>query len=144
MRLISHSTSPISSGYRKWQKYTTVQATITKNADGVKTGLLWKYLKDTAVNHCPADQPPYPLGSMRNLTSYLMNSSMCSDNNADVPVSYKITKFRTRAVMFLETREDPAYWNDGSNYPNEGIPNRPGRAGSSRFATAAGHRGSAC
>lgn len=96
----------------------------------VKTGIVYSYLKSTDVFHCPWDMGPYPTGSVRNMTSYLMNGEMCSTGNSDVPMSYKVTKFRAGSVMYLETREDPGYWNDGSNWPSEGIPNRHSKAGS--------------
>ena len=98
--------------------------------DTVKTGFVYSYLKTTKVYHCPRDLGPYPAGSVRNMTSYLMNGEVCSTTNLDVPLSYKITKLQARSVLFMETREDTGSWNDGANRPHEGIPNRHRKAGS--------------
>src|SRR5438874_7628978 len=38
-----------------WAAFAGQQQAITANEDGVKTGLLYKYLKSTKVYHCPSD-----------------------------------------------------------------------------------------
>jgi prepilin-type N-terminal cleavage/methylation domain-containing protein len=114
----------------KWAAFPAQQQLVMNSEEGIKTGLLFAYLKTTRVFRCPTDTPPYPADSTRNLTSYLMNGEVSSNDNAAVPASHKFSKFKARAVIFMETREDNGFWNDGSNYAGEGIPNRHGKAGS--------------
>lgn len=129
-------------------------ALITRNPNGpygYSTGTLWRYLKTAKVYRCPADPPPYDPLSFRNLTSYLMSGEVCHEGwyglakdgslpsgyvmDPIVNTSYKITDFKPGSVIFYENRESApprnvVDWSDGSNYPNEGIPNRHGNAGS--------------
>ena len=105
------------------------RANLYANTSGVMSGSLWPYLKATGVGvyHCPADTAPYPQNA-RMLTSYLMNGEC--DNNGDPSLfTFKITMFKPNSVMYEENNEN-SNWTDGSNYANEGIPNRHGNAGS--------------
>lgn len=95
---------------------------------GVMTGTLYPYLKTKQVYHCPADVEPRTGGPIRNLTSYLMNGEVTSNTNSGAK-RHKITRFKPRSVVYMENRED-SHWEDGSNYANEGIPNRHGGGGS--------------
>ncbi len=99
---------------------------ITQSEDGVKSGTLYPYLKSVKVYRCVRDAPPYPTGSTRILTSYLMNGETCKNSQN---VQYKITQFKPRSVIFLECNEN-SNWHDGANYATEGIPDRHGRGGS--------------
>jgi prepilin-type N-terminal cleavage/methylation domain-containing protein len=111
----------------KWGPFPAQQQVVMNSEEGAKTGALYSYLKTTRVFRCPMDVAPFPSDSTRNMTSYLMNGEVSS--NGTGPGSHKFARFKPRAAIFMETREDVG-WNDGSNYADEGIPNRHGRAGS--------------
>jgi prepilin-type N-terminal cleavage/methylation domain-containing protein len=106
----------------------------------VETGALWKFLKTREVYRCPGDsQPPFPTGNewlTRNLTSYLMNGEVCSQAATDVPIAHRITRFKSDSIILIEGNDLPegspptGRWNDGSNRPDEGIPQRHGKGGS--------------
>ena len=97
---------------------------------GVRTGVLWKYIKDEAIYHCPLDPPPeYGTAS---LSSYLMNGAECGYGKlgvASAKTAYsaglKISQIRhpADAVLFWEAMENRgttgAPWNDGSSKPDE-------------------------
>jgi len=106
--------------------------------DDVKTGVLYKYVKTTAVYHCPfeAQTPSYPL---QNLSSYLMNREVLMDTKFGPLPSWKLSKFRNNDILFWEVADydfvtgkavPSGYWNDGANLPTEGITTR--HAGSGR------------
>jgi prepilin-type N-terminal cleavage/methylation domain-containing protein len=96
---------------------------------GVETGSLFPYLKSSKVYHCPYDQPPYPTNA-RMLTSYLMNGETCNNGGGNNGAfGWKITQYKPNSVLFEENDEN-SDWSDGSNYANEGIPTRHGKAGS--------------
>ena len=91
----------------------------------VETGSLFDYLKTREIYHCPLDGPPWPADLTRNLSSYMMNSSVCG--NARVLPAYKFSKFKSDAVMFLEANEGDltgGNWNDGNNNADNGMSTR--------------------
>ena len=103
--------------------------------DGVKTGVLWPYLKDLGVYHCPIDNPDLWTGT-EFLSSYLVNGAQCGYGRvgSEVPPripGYKINQFRRSAecVLFWEALEQKYQgesntgdaWNDGSSYPTEEV-----------------------
>ncbi|HEY7119635.1 MAG TPA: prepilin-type N-terminal cleavage/methylation domain-containing protein [Tepidisphaeraceae bacterium] len=94
----------------------------------VERGALWPYLKTYEVYHCPFDVPPYTQGGTRNLTSYLINRYMNWITPFAVP---KISFFRPDTYCFWEADDalTSASWNDGNNYPNEGLTDRHGKGG---------------
>jgi prepilin-type N-terminal cleavage/methylation domain-containing protein len=94
----------------------------------VERGVLWPYLKTYEVYHCPFDTVPYPKGGTRVLTSYLINRYM----NWIKPTFYtpKITSFRPDTYCFWEADDlKTGSWNDGNNYPDEGLTDRHGKGG---------------
>jgi prepilin-type N-terminal cleavage/methylation domain-containing protein len=98
----------------------------------VTAGVLYSYLLDQNVYHCPLDTPPYSTGpynttgTTHNLTSYLMNGAVCGYKNvtaagAEPPIA-KIGKMAADAILLWEADEQNTSsnsWNDGSSYPSE-------------------------
>lgn len=114
---------------------------------GVKTGVLWPYLLQTAVYRCPSDVESGVWTNTEWLTSYLMNGVECAygghtpqgvASSAGTQLNlyqsgpgFKFTQFKRSAdcVIFWEVMEqltDGAYhgspaWNDGASYPREEV-----------------------
>jgi prepilin-type N-terminal cleavage/methylation domain-containing protein len=97
----------------------------------IETGLIWKYLNNREVYRCPGDNPPpYEPNTTRWLTSYVMNGDTCSQAKVTGLTQYKITRFKSDSIIIVENDELANVWNDGSNRPDEGIPQRHGKGGS--------------
>jgi prepilin-type N-terminal cleavage/methylation domain-containing protein len=103
----------------------------------LEAGVLWPYLKNKEIYHCPLDTPPYsPARPTRALTSYLMNGAANGFGRltaGGLPVYYKITKFRQDGIVLWEAPDDETM-NDGSSYPDQQQTDRHGR-GSGRWNT---------
>lgn len=105
--------------------------------DGVKTGVLWPYLKQLAVYHCPMDTESGNWIGTEWLTSYIMNGAEwayggITEAPGQMLPGFKITQFRHPAdcVLLWETMEQTylgqntgsmSSWNDGSSTPNQGV-----------------------
>ena len=89
----------------------------------IEAGQLWKSIKNHKVYRCPSDKPPWQ-GTQR-ISSYGMNGAVVGFGKHMPP--YKSSRFRTDAICFWEVEK---WWNDGSNYPTEGITKRHGRGAS--------------
>lgn len=91
----------------------------------IETGQIWPYIGNYKGYRCPLDIPPYEQGPIHRLTSYAMSKVVVGFNDEILP-PYSIDDFRGDDVCFWETdeTEDGGYWNDGCNYPNEGISDR--------------------
>lgn len=86
------------------------------------TGEFWQYLKNPKLYMCPMDNPNAPLFALRGqkISSYAMNGAVIGYNRMTPPV--KLGDMAPDAVAFWETdEEDPRYFNDGANYPAEGV-----------------------
>ena len=105
--------------------------------DGVKTGVLWPYLKQLAIYHCPMDTETGIWVGTEWLTSYIMNGAEwayggITESPGHMYPGLKITQFHNTAecVLLWENMEQ-AYggqtlatlsnWNDGSSSPNQGV-----------------------
>ena len=108
---------------------------------GVESGVLWPYLRQLGVYHCPADTETGMWQNTEWLTSYLMNGAECAygghqQSGQPIPIVYpkgpglKATQFPHSAdvVLFWEVMEQQqlyqtvysgAPWNDGASFPNE-------------------------
>jgi len=99
----------------------------------IETAVLWPYLRNYEIYHCPVDPPPYnPATPTHALTSYLMNGAANGfgrQNAKGDPVFYKITKFKTDAIVLWEAPDDETY-NDGSSYPDQRQTKRHGKGAS--------------
>jgi prepilin-type N-terminal cleavage/methylation domain-containing protein len=94
--------------------------------------LLWKYLNTSNVYKCPFDyknnpKPPEQTWRLRpnQVSSYGMNGAVCAYGNAGFmpPLrSYRVEAFSPGDYCYWETGgQNPFWFNDGSNFPNEGI-----------------------
>lgn len=100
------------------------------SASGVRTGLLWPYLKDEKIYRCPIDDGPWQPNSIQNVTSYVLNGALTNYNNQSIQ-TLPLRKFPGDSIISWEI---PLYSttkvsvNDASNYPPEGVTVRHGRA----------------
>lgn len=95
-----------------------------------KTGLLWSMLSHPQLYLCPMDDPTIIRWSNKQnanaarrqqASSYAINGAICGFNAAVYP-SVKMTQLKVDDCAFWETDEtEPAYFNDGANYPTEGV-----------------------
>jgi prepilin-type N-terminal cleavage/methylation domain-containing protein len=95
-----------------------------------ETGLLWKTLAHPAMYLCPQDNPQMVRWSNKlekdvqrrqQLSSYAMNGAVCGYNAVVYP-PVKLGQMQPGDCAFWETDEtEPAYFNDGANYPTEGV-----------------------
>ena len=109
--------------------YTGTAANVSPPAkqDSVKTGMVYFYLKNVNVFHCPMHFPPYIIGPTEALTSFMMNGACCdygSPPRGHMPPANKITHMRKDGIMFFEaagskTGGGGESFNDGSSNPNE-------------------------
>jgi prepilin-type N-terminal cleavage/methylation domain-containing protein len=95
-----------------------------------QTGLLWNMLNHPQMYLCPMDDPTIVRWSNKQnanaprrqqASSYAINGAICGFKAALYP-SVKMTQLRADDCAFWETDEtEPAYFNDGANYPTEGV-----------------------
>lgn len=101
----------------------------------MQTGLLWKYVNNVAVYHCPLHIAPYINGGTENITSYIMNGAVCSYGGMPHPseqLTWSLHSFRNPSNQIILFECDasggqiqggatggPIYWNDGGSYPSE-------------------------
>jgi prepilin-type N-terminal cleavage/methylation domain-containing protein len=108
----------------------------------IKTGLLWPTLHDQKVYVCPSDKVDQARFSKheggvvqrdQQLSTYAMNGAatgyMFGWQNPTAP-SVKLAAFHPDDCAFWETDEnEPYYFNDGANYPPEGVSPRHQQGG---------------
>ena len=120
--------SPQSGAYDYGWLYQTSAANATPKQTDLQTGILYGYLKNMDVFHCPLYDPTGAKGT-NIMTSYLMDGAACgfgSTGNPAMP-SYQITAVNKSAerVLYWEADETGAStgatWNDGSSYPTEEV-----------------------
>ena len=115
-----NATVPALATQRGWlyQKSTLATPPVKEN---LKEGMLFEYLKEMRVFHCPADVDPYDVPGFPNaihkLTSYTMNVVTADRNKQYLP--YKLHLFKSNAVMFWEpdglTPTAGTVWDDGAS-----------------------------
>lgn len=93
-----------------------------------KNGTLWPSLHDLKVYVCPMDRPDLIAQRAQQISSYAMNGAvtgyMYGHNHPEVP-SAKLSDFQPTDCALWETDEThPEYFNDGANYPWEGVSGR--------------------
>jgi prepilin-type N-terminal cleavage/methylation domain-containing protein len=97
----------------------------------VATGLFWPVLHDTRIFFCPMDNTNSPLFAQRaqQISSYAMNGAVCGYTNVLYP-SVKQGRLNPASIIFWETDEkQPSNFNDGANYPSEGVSRRHDQGG---------------
>ena len=110
-----------------------------KTEDALKGGALWRYIRNAKIYKCPLDIiPPRSGETVRTISSYGFNGSINNFGNpySSFPVPYsKLAKFKTSDIIEWELDEyyhtingGVLIFNDGSNFPYEGITPRHGSA----------------
>jgi prepilin-type N-terminal cleavage/methylation domain-containing protein len=97
----------------------------------VETGVFWPILHNTQLYFCPMDDTNSPLFAQRpqQISSYAMNGAVCGYTNVLYP-PVKLGQMSPSDVIFWETDEtQPFYFNDGANYPKEGVSRRHNQGG---------------
>ena len=94
-----------------------------------KTGVIWGYLSDGGPTYyCPDDEGVGPNGiatqPARSMTSYQFNGALSAYK--EQKETFSLSEMRPDAVFIWEPDETKTggYWNDGANYPNEGLSRR--------------------
>lgn len=96
-----------------------------------QSGSLYTFLKNDKVFRCPFDPEPFETGNdkVRPATSYGMNGALNGFGRLPVPF-FQVRQFKPEAIMIWELDErhsgGTTIYNDGSNYPTEGITRRHG------------------
>lgn len=112
-----------------WLYAVNLNATGT-NRFNVTTGLLWDTLKQTKIYFCPMDHPYDAVYSQHDgvteqrqqqISSYAMNGAVIGYNYMIYP-PVKLAQMKSEDCAFWETDErEPFYFNDGANWPGEGV-----------------------
>jgi prepilin-type N-terminal cleavage/methylation domain-containing protein len=92
----------------------------------VDTGSLWNTLQNSKLYFCPEDGTNTPLFNERpqKISSYAMNGAVCGYMRTNFPAA-KMADMLPASILFWETDERfPRYFNDGANYPAEGVSKR--------------------
>jgi len=103
-----------------------------------ETGLLWPTLNNPKLYACPSDDVQmwrYSVKDQQNeqrrqrLSSYAMNGAVIGYMEMKYP-TVKLAQMRPTDCAFWETDEtEPYYFNDGANYPPEGVSGRHQQGG---------------
>jgi prepilin-type N-terminal cleavage/methylation domain-containing protein len=112
-----------------WLYAVDLNATGT-NRFNVRTGLFWDTLRNPNLYFCPMDNPTLARFSahdnqveqrQQQLSSYAMNGAVIGYMYMIYP-PVKLGSISPEACAFWETDEtDPWYFNDGANWPGEGV-----------------------
>jgi hypothetical protein len=96
--------------------------------NAIHGGQLFPYIKTEKVFKCPADNKMDSNFFARKIqvVSYVWNGAI--DGYASGQTPSKITAFKPEAILQWETDENyPAYFNDCTSFPDEGISSRHGK-----------------
>ncbi len=98
----------------------------------VETGLFWKTLQNSTLYWCPLDlmtNHQWFQWRAQQASSYVMNAAPAGYGRLIYPC-LRLERMAPDAIAFYEPDENnPAYFNDGANYPNELIDTRHGGGG---------------
>ena len=101
------------------------------NRFNVKTGLFWDTLRSPEIYLCPMDKPESSKFGDRpqQVSTYAMNGAVIGFMAMIYP-PVKLSMMRPTDCAFWETDEtEPYYFNDGANYPPEGVSGRHSQGG---------------
>jgi prepilin-type N-terminal cleavage/methylation domain-containing protein len=106
----------------------------TPQPTAMESGVVYPYLKNHDVYHCPLFDPALAHGT-QTITSYIMNGAVCGygflGNSSNRGPSYKILQFRPNDIIYWEADDSLTStdsWNDGSSFPSElGLTPRHGK-----------------
>jgi prepilin-type N-terminal cleavage/methylation domain-containing protein len=118
------------SGSSKGWLYEVQSGTSGTNRFKVNTGLLWRSLQNPKIYFCPMDINPAAISwsdsqqrdmaRSQQISSYAMNGAVVGFGDIKTPV--KLAQMLPTDCAFWETDErDPFYFNDGANFPGEGV-----------------------
>jgi prepilin-type N-terminal cleavage/methylation domain-containing protein len=118
------------SGSRKGWLYEVDSSAAGTNRFKVNTGLLWRSLQSPKIYFCPMDINPAgiswsdsqqrDMARTEQISSYAMNGAVIGFGDIKTPV--KLAQMLPTDCAFWETDErDPFYFNDGANFPGEGV-----------------------
>jgi prepilin-type N-terminal cleavage/methylation domain-containing protein len=96
----------------------------------LQKGLLWSALGNPKVYVCPMDDPKGTRYGVRpqQLSSYAMNGAVVGYTETNPAV--RLAAMQPTDCAFWETDEtDPGYFNDGANWPLEGVSGRHSQGG---------------
>ncbi len=107
----------------------TYESVLARQLEWFRRGQLYPYLKNAKVMQCPADKELTTEFLQREIyiTSYTWNGAVVGypSPGAMVPRTFKLTAFKPDSILQWETDERfPSYFNDFSNYPDEGLSER--------------------
>lgn len=102
------------------------------------TGLLWRSLQSPRIFFCPMDTTPgavrysestgRDMARPQQISSYAMNGAVIGYGDIKTPL--KLAQMLPTDCAFWETdEEDPWYFNDGANWPGEGVSHRHNQGG---------------
>ena len=117
-------------GSPKGWLYQIDSSTSGTNRFKVNTGLLWRALQNPKIYFCPMDTDPgatrysestgMDMTRPQQISSYAMNGAVIGFGAISTPV--KLAQMLPTDCAFWETDErDPFYFNDGANFPGEGV-----------------------
>ena len=96
-----------------------------------REGLLYPMIGNLDFYRCPDDKGPYDnvrVYFARLLTSYHMNGSICgygrAEHNPRTGAMVDQSMYKANDIIFYEADENFWLWNDGSNFPSEGVSKR--------------------
>lgn len=105
-------------------------ATYPPKPSDVETGVIWTYLRDRTIFHCPLWNPDNAAGT-EIITSYLMNGAECGygyyGHSPRMFPGFAVTAFSNTSekILYWEAEETSAssgaVWNDSSSYPTEEV-----------------------
>jgi len=113
------------SGYPGWL-YTLNPAATGPAQFQIEKGIFWPTLLNQKLYMCPMDHTNTALFAQRDqqLSSYAMNGAVVGYDRTNFPPA-RLTAMRPDDIAFWETDEqDPTYFNDGANFPAEGVSGR--------------------
>lgn len=100
--------------------YTLNRAAVGPARYNPRTGSMWTYMLNEKMYFCPQDQRGITSRSQQS-SSYAMNGAVCGYDSIVYP-PIKLGLLRSSDCAFWETDEtNPNYFNDGANYPTEGV-----------------------
>lgn len=110
---------------------TAYEAILPSQLTSFRQGQLYPFLSTYEVMMCPADRQLTTEFLRRQIyiTSYTWNGAVVGypPQGAAIPRTYKLSAFKPDAILQWETDENaPNYFNDFSNYPDEGLSARHG------------------
>jgi hypothetical protein len=97
----------------------------------VETCLFWPILHNAKLYLCPIDNPASPAFGQRpqQLSSYGMNGAVVGYTRT-LPTPVKLSAMQPEDCAFWETdAAHPEYFNDGANFPAEGVSGRHSQGG---------------